>query len=246
MPDSASPSATAATHDFSDRLALVTGASRGLGYAVAEALAAAGAHVLLLGRTHGALEELYDSIVAKGGSATGVPMDITDFDALDRLGAQLAERYGKLDMLVGNAGVLGMLTPIAHIAPDDFDKAMAVNVTANARLIRAMEPLLMQSDAPRAVFVTSGAADKARPFWGTYATSKAALNALVKSWANEHENDKLRVNLLSPGPVRTAMRAQAMPGEDPQSLPAPSELAPLFLDLLAPQNTKTGEIVNFR
>lgn len=246
MPDSASPSATAATHDFSDRLALVTGASRGLGYAVAEALAAAGAHVLLLGRTQGALEELYDSIVAKGGSATGVPMDITDFDALDRLGAQLAERYGKLDMLVGNAGVLGTLTPIAHITPDDFDKVMAVNVTANARLIRAMEPLLMQSDAPRAVFVTSGAADKARPFWGTYATSKAALNALVKSWANEHENDKLRVNLLSPGPVRTAMRAQAMPGEDPQSLPAPSELAPLFLDLLAPQNTKTGEIVNFR
>lgn len=244
MPDSVSSSA--AHHDFSGRLALVTGASRGLGYAVAQALAAAGAHVLLLGRTQGALEALYDSIVEAGGTATGVPMDITDFDALDRLGGQLAERYGRLDMLVGNAGILGTLTPVAHVAPDDFEKAMAVNVTANARLIRAMDPLLMQSDAPRAVFVTSGAAEKARPFWSTYATSKAALNALVKSWANEHANDKLRVNLLSPGPVRTAMRAQAMPGEDPQTLPAPSELAPLFLKLLSPEYGETGEIVNFR
>ena len=232
--------------DFSGKLALVTGATRGLGYACAEALAKAGAHVLLIGRTQGALEELYDTISSAGGEATGVPLDLTDFDALDRLGATLAERWGKLDILVGNAGLLGPLTPTSHIAPDEFEKTMSVNVTANARLIRSMEPLLMQADAPRAVFVTSGAASKAPPFWGTYATSKAALNALVQSWAHEHENDKLRVNLLSPGPARTAMRAKAMPGEDPLSLPAPADIAPLFLKLLSPEFTQTGQIIRYQ
>ena len=231
---------------FDGKLALVTGATRGLGWAVAEALADEGAHVLMLGRTQGALEELYDIISAKGQEATGVPMDLTDGDALDRLGASLAERWGKLDLMVGNAGVLGPLTPVSHIAPDEMDKVLAVNVTANARLIRAMEPLLMQADAPRAVFTTSGAAQKCRPFWGAYSTGKAALDALVKSWAHEHENDKLRVNLLSPGPVRTAMRAQAMPGEDPETLPTPADVAPLFLELLSEDETRTGEIVDFK
>ena len=230
---------------FDGKLALVTGATRGLGWAVAEALAAAGAHVLMLGRTQGALEELYDIIKNAGGEATGVPMDVTDGDALDRLGASIAERWGKLDLLVGNAGVLGPLTPVSHIDPDDLAKVLAVNVTANARLIRAMEPLLLQAAHPRAVFTTSGAAQKCRPFWGAYSTGKAALDALVKSWAHEHENDALRVNLLSPGPVRTAMRAQAMPGEDPDTLPAPADIAPLFLELLSESETRTGEIVGF-
>ena len=230
---------------FDGKLALVTGAGRGIGWAVAEALAAQGAEVLLLARTQGALEELYDSISKAGGKAVGVPMDLTDYDAIDRLGASLAERYGKLDLLVGNAGVLGPLTPVSHIDPQEFDKAMALNVTANARLIRAMEPLLMQADAPRAVFTTSGAAQKCRPYWGAYSTSKAALDALVKSWAHEHENDALRVNLLSPGPVRTAMRAQAMPGEDPDTLPNPADVAPLFLELLSESEMRTGEIVGF-
>jgi NAD(P)-dependent dehydrogenase (short-subunit alcohol dehydrogenase family) len=230
---------------FDGKLALVTGAGRGIGWAVSQALAAEGAHVLLLARTQGALEELYDTITKAGGEATGVPMDITDYDAIDRLGASLAERYGKLDLLVGNAGVLGQLTPVAHIDPKEFDKAMAVNVTANARLIRSLEPLLMQADSPRAVFTTSGAAQKCGPFWGTYSTTKAALDALVKSWAHEHANDKLRANLLSPGPIKTAMRAQAMPGEDPETLPTPAELAPLFLELLSETQTRTGEIIDF-
>lgn len=235
---------------FDGKLALVTGATRGIGWAVAQALAAEGAHVLMLGRTQGALEELYDIISNAGGpnhqgGATGVPLDLTDGDALDRLGASIAERWGRLDMLVGNAGVLGPLTPVSHIDPDELAKVLAVNVTANARLIRAMEPLLMAAEAPRAVFTTSGAAQKCRPFWGAYSTGKAALDALVKSWAHEHENDALRVNLLSPGPIRTAMRAQAMPGEDPETLPSPADLAPLFLDLLSPDETRTGEIVAF-
>jgi NAD(P)-dependent dehydrogenase (short-subunit alcohol dehydrogenase family) len=236
---------------FDGKLALVTGATRGIGWAVAQALAAEGAHVLMLGRTQGALEELYDIISNAGGpnhqgGATGVPLDLSDGDALDRLGASIAERWGKLDMLVGNAGVLGPLTPVSHIDPDELAKVLAVNVTANARLIRAMEPLLMAAKAPRAVFTTSGAAQKCRPFWGAYSTGKAALDALVKSWAHEHENDSLRVNLLSPGPIRTAMRAQAMPGEDPETLPTPADLAPLFLDLLSPNETRTGEIVDFK
>ena len=230
---------------FDGKLALVTGATRGIGWAVAQALAAEGAHVLMLGRTRGALEELYDLITKADGEATGVPLDLTDGDALDRLGAYIAERWGKLDMLVGNAGVLGPLTPVSHIDPDELAKVLAVNVTANARLIRAMEPLLMQADAPRAVFTTSGAAQKCRPFWGAYSTGKAALDALVKSWAHEHENDALRINLLSPGPIRTAMRAQAMPGEDPDTLPSPADLAPLFLELLLETETRTGEIVAF-
>lgn len=231
---------------FDGKLALVTGATRGIGWAVAEALASAGAHVLMLGRTQGALEELYDIITANKGEATGVPMDLTDGEAIDRLGASIAERWGKLDLLVGNAGVLGPLTPVSHIAPEEMDKVLAINVTANARLIRAMEPLLMQADAPRAVFTTSGAAQKCRPFWGAYSTGKAALDALVKSWAHEHDKDKLRVNLVSPGPVRTAMRAQAMPGEDPETLPAPGALAPLFLELLSEGETRNGEIVDFK
>ncbi len=230
---------------FNEKIALVTGASRGLGAAVAQALAHAGAHVFLLGRTQGALENLYDKITQAGGKATGVPLDLTDYDAIDRLAASIFERWGKLDILIGNAGLLGPLAPAAHIPPQDFEMAFAVNVTANMRLIRAMDSLLLQAKTPRAVFVTSGAVQKNRPFWGTYTATKAALDALIKSWAAEHVNDKLRVNLLSPGPVATAMRAKAMPGEDPTTLPTPEDIAPLFLKLASHEFTETGKIINY-
>ncbi len=232
--------------DLSGKLAVVTGATRGIGYSVARALAKAGAHVVLIGRTQSALESLYDRITAAGGQATGVPLDLTDYEAIDRLGASIFERWGKLDILVGNAGLLGQLTPASHIAPEEFDKTFAVNVTANMRLIRSLEPLLLQAEAPRCLFVTSAAVTKNRPFWATYAASKAALNALVLSWAAEHNNRDFRINLLNPGPVRTQMRAKAMPGEDPDSLTRPDDLVPLFLELLSQEESRHGEIVDYR
>ena len=228
------------------RLALVTGASRGVGRAVALALAAQGDHVLLIGRDETSLTSVYDEISDAGGDATGVPLDVTDYAALDRLGAIIAEKWGRLDSLVGNAALLGPMSPVAHIAGEEFEKLMAVNVTANARLIQSMEPLLLASDSGRAVFVTSGVAESAKPFWGGYATSKAALNTLVRCWAHEQQGTNLKINLLSPGPVRTAMRAKAMPGENPDSLTRPEELAPLFLEMLSPDWTQTGQIIDFR
>ena len=181
-----------ATTTDSQRVALVTGASRGIGRAVALALAEQNIHILLLARTQGGLEEVYDEIVNAGGEATGVPMDLTDYEAIDRLGGVIAERWRKLDIFVGNAGILGPISPVAHMKPDEFEKTLAVNVTANARLIRALEPLLLASDNGRAVFLTSGAAYSTKPFWGAYSTSKAALDALVKSWANEQKNTSLK------------------------------------------------------
>ena len=228
----------------SQRVALVTGASRGIGRAVALALAEQNIHVLLLARTQGGLEDVYDEIVTADGEATGVPMDLTDYDAIDRLGGVIAERWGKLDIFIGNAGILGPISPVAHMTPDEFEKTLAVNVTANARLIRALEPLLLASDHGRAVFLTSGAAYSAKPFWGAYSTSKAALDALVKSWANEQKNTSLKVNLYSPGPVRTAMRAQAMPGENPSTLPTAEDVAPQIISLCAPDYQETGEIIS--
>ncbi|MEQ9144509.1 MAG: SDR family NAD(P)-dependent oxidoreductase [Parvibaculaceae bacterium] len=229
-----------------DRLALITGASRGIGRAVALSLAAEGAHVILVARTVGGLEDVDDEIQKAGGKATLVPLDLTDYDGLDRLGATIFERWGKLDILVGNAGILGPLTPVGHISPDEWDKVMAVNVTANWRLIRSLDPLLRRSDAGRAVFVTSGAAQKCRPYWGPYSATKAALNAIVKTWANETLKTDMKINLLSPGPVATKMRAKAMPGEDPETLTRPSDLAPLFLDLVSPECTRHGDIVSYQ
>jgi NAD(P)-dependent dehydrogenase (short-subunit alcohol dehydrogenase family) len=228
----------------SQRVALVTGASRGIGRAVALALAKQNIHVLLLARTQGGLEDVYDEIVAADGEATGVPMDLTNYDAIDRLGGVIAERWGKLDVFVGNAGILGPISPVAHMTPSEFEKTLAINVTSNARLIRALEPLLLASDAGRAVFLTSGAAYSAKPFWGAYSTSKAALDALVKSWANEQKNTSLKINLYSPGPVRTAMRAQAMPGENPSTLPTAEDVAPQIVSLCAPEYQQTGEIIS--
>jgi NAD(P)-dependent dehydrogenase (short-subunit alcohol dehydrogenase family) len=229
------------------RIAVITGASRGIGAAVARRFAAEGAQLLLIARTVGALEELDDAIRAAGGrQPVLVPHDLRDFDGLDRLGASINERFGKLDILVGNAGILGPLTPVGHIKPDIWQEVMDVNVTANYRLIRSLDPLLRRSDAGRAVFVTSGASHKASAYWGPYAVSKAALDMLVKTYAAEVTKTSVKANLLSPGPIRTMMRAAAFPGEDPSSLRAPDEIADLFVELASPACTKSGETVEAR
>lgn len=234
------------TNPLAGRIALVTGASRGIGREAAKALAAAGAHVIAVARTVGALEELDDEIKALGGTATLVPLDLRDFPALDRLGASIFERWGRLDAFLGNAGVLGTLTPLAHLDPKVFQEAMDVNVTANWRMIRSFDPLLRRSDAGRVVFVTSGVARKYTPFWGIYAASKAALESLALTYAAECEATAIRVNLFNPGPLRTAMRAKAMPGEDPATLKPPSAAVPALVELLSPSCTKNGELVNLR
>lgn len=230
------------TKELAGKVVLITGASRGIGYAAGIEAARRGAHVIAVARTVGGLEELDDAIQADGGSTTLVPLDLRDGDAIDRLGAAIFERWGRLDGLVANAGQLGVLSPVAHIKPDDFDKVLAVNVTANYRLLRSLDLLLRQSDAGRAVFVSSGAARSARPFWGLYAASKAALDALVKSYAGEVATTKVRANVFYPGIVRTAMRAKAMPGEDPNTLPMPAEIVPLLIDMLSPALTENGRL----
>ena len=228
------------------RIALVTGASRGIGRASALALAGAGAHVILVARTVGGLEEADDEIQKLGGTATLVPMNLRDGEAIDRLGASIFERWGRLDALLGNAGVLGQLTPLAHLEPKTFREVMEVNVTANWRLIRSLDPLLRLSDAGRVLFVTSGAARKHTAFWGAYAVSKAALESLALTYAAECEGSKVKVNLFNPGPVRTAMRKKAMPGEDPNSLPAPENLAPHIVEMLSPSYDRNETVINFR
>ncbi|WP_020398847.1 SDR family NAD(P)-dependent oxidoreductase [Kordiimonas gwangyangensis] len=229
------------------RRALVTGASRGIGKAVALALADAGADVIAVARarSQGALEDLDDQIRAKGQSCTLVPMDLKDFDAIDRLGGAIFERWGKLDILVGNAGVLGTISPLGHIGVKDWAELMDVNVTANWRLIRSMDPLLKQSDAGRAIFVTSGAAGKHKQHWGGYAVSKAALEELVLTYAAESKISGVKVNMVDPGPIATHMRAKAVPGEDPASLPKPADIAPLFVELASPTCEKSGERISF-
>src|ERR1700722_1109166 len=230
----------------SGRIVLVTGASRGIGRAAAIALGAAGAHVICIARTVGGLEDTDDAIVKAGGSATLVPLNLKDFAAIDRLGASIFERWGRLDGFLGNAGLLGALTPLAQLEPKIFAELVEVNITANWRLIRSLDPLLRQSEAGRALFVTSGAAHKHTPYWGGYAMSKAALESLALTYAAECEGTKVKVNLLNPGPIRTAMRAKAMPGEEPSSLKRPEEPAPLIVELLSPGNEKNGELVNFQ
>jgi len=234
------------TKKLEGRVALVTGASRGIGRAIALRLAREGTHVIATARTVGGLEELDDEIKAAGGSATLVPLDIKDFEGIDRLGTPIAERWGKLDILLGNAGTLGSLTPIQHLKPGTWDDLMAVNVTANYRLMRSLEPLIKASDAGRAVFITSGAARNARAYWGGYAVSKAALEALVNTWAAELETTSAQANLLNPGPIATRMRRQAMPGEDQAKLPTPEQLADAMLELCLPECTSNGATFDFK
>ena len=232
--------------DLSGRVALVTGASRGIGYFLAKELAAAGAHVIAVARTVGGLEELDDEIRAAGGEATLVPLDLTDMAGIDRLGGAIHERWGKLDILAANAGILGVIAPIGHVEAKVFDKVMAINVTGTWRLIRSVDPLLRLSDAGRAIIMSSGAAHSARAFWGPYAASKAAVEAMARSWADETKNLPLRINSVNPGATRTAMRAQAVPGEDPQTLPHPSEIARKIVALADPAMTQTGKIFEAR
>ncbi len=228
------------------RVALVTGASRGIGWAVAVALAKQGAHIIALARTSGALEELDDEIISVGGSATLVPLDLRDGEAYARLAASIEDKWGKLDILVANAGAFGVMSPLAHIQPKTWAEVMDVNLNASWMLVRALDPLLQKSDAGRVIFVTSGIADRPRANWGAYCVSKAALNALGLVYAAECQNTNVRVNLINPGAMRTAMRAQAYPGEDPNTLKHPSEIVPLFVELCDPACTRNGEIVHFQ
>jgi len=230
------------TRQLEGRVALVTGASRGLGRSAALALAKEGAHIIATARTEGGLTELDDEIKALGGTATLVPVDIKDLDAIDRLGLAIFERWKKLDILIGNAGVLGKLTPMPHVDQKTWDEVMAVNVTANYRLIRSLDPLLRQSDAGRAVFVTSGLAHKCWAYWGPYSISKAALEAMVKTYAAEIGTTALKVNSFSPGATRTNMRAKAMPGEDPETLPHPDEVAEQIVPMCLPSFTDNGGV----
>jgi NAD(P)-dependent dehydrogenase (short-subunit alcohol dehydrogenase family) len=231
---------------LADRIALVTGASRGIGRATALALARAGAHVVAVARTVGGLEELDDAIRALGGSATLVPLDLKDVLGIARLAAALDQRYRRLDVLVGNAGILGPLSPLDHVEPKAWDEVLAVNVTANWHLVRAMGPLLKLSTAGRVVFVTSGIVAHPRAYWGPYAISKAALEALARTYAAETVSTNVRVNLFNPGATRTRMRATAMPGEDPAALKAPEPVAEKILELCLPQFQDTGKLYDFR
>lgn len=232
--------------DHSDRIVLVTGASRGIGYAAAKHLAAAGAHVIAIARTQGGLEDLDDEIKAAGGHCTLVPMDLKDGDSIDRLGKALHERFGKLDGLLMNAGQLGDITPLPHIKPADWDSIISVNLTANYRLIRALDPLLRASNAGRIVAVTSSVAQSHLAYWGTYAISKAGLEAMANIYSKETEITNVRVNIYDPGGTRTAMRARAVPGEDASVLPDPADHWPNLSKLLSADFTKTGTLTRFK
>lgn len=226
-----------------DRVALITGASRGIGAAVAKRFAAEGAHVVLVARTVGGLEEVDDEIKALGGSATLVPCDITDFDRLDNFGPPLLERFGRLDIFVGNAAILGTMTPLVQYDAKAWQEVFDVNVHANWRLMRVVEPLLRLSDAGRAILVSSAAASHPKAYWGAYAVTKSALETMTKVWAAELANTSVRVNLLNPGATRTQMRAMAFPGEDPLSLKTPDALTDTFLELASPDCQRHGEMI---
>ena len=228
---------------LSGKIALITGASRGIGAAVAERFASEGAHLVLAARTIGGLEEVDDAVRAAGGSATLVPVDLRDFVKIDELAAALFERWGRLDILVGNAAEFGVFSPLGHIDPATWAEVMDLNLTANWRLIRAMDPLLRAAPAGRAIFVTSGVARGVHPYWGPYAISKAGIEMLVKIYAGEITKTRVRANLIDPGIVRTRLRARAFPGEDPRRLPPPESVADAFLTLALPECTRNDDVV---
>jgi len=231
---------------LSGRVTLVTGASRGIGYTAALALAEAGSHIIAIARTQGGLEELDDTIRSQGGDCTLVPMDLKNHDGIDQLGGIINERWGQLDGLFANAAILGEITLAAHTTPKTWDDVIATNLTANVRLIRSLDPLLKKSDSGRALFQTSGVAHSRRAYWSAYAASKAGLEAFVQCYAKEAESSNLRVNLINPGATRTAMRAKAMPGEDANTLPNPSDISPLIVEMLSPEYKANDTIVSFR
>ena len=231
---------------LSDRIALVTGASRGIGAALALELAASGAHVVAVARTVGGLEELDDKIKQAGGSATLVPLDMKDMDGIARLALALHERYGRLDVMVGNAGILGTLSPLGHVEPKDFDNLFAVNVTANWQLIRTMDPLLKAAPAGRAVFMTSGLSWMGKAYTGVYGATKAALDALVRTYAAETATTNVKVNAFNPGPTRTRMYASGWPGADQSTLTPPEDIAKAVLPLCLPDCAVSGQVYDYR
>jgi NAD(P)-dependent dehydrogenase (short-subunit alcohol dehydrogenase family) len=224
-------------------VALVTGASRGIGAATAVELARLGAHVVITARTQGGLEETDDEIRALGGTATLLPLDLAETEQVDTIGPSLYQRFGRLDVLVHNAGALGKLTPVPHILPHDWADVITVNLTAALQLIRSCDPLLRNAPAGRAVFVTTVRARAPKAYWGAYGATKAAMEHLVLTWADEVKTTRLRVNLFSPGPVATRMRSQAMPGENPSTLPKPSDVAPRLAALCCPEEQRHGALV---
>jgi len=229
--------------DLNGQVALVTGASRGIGAAVAVELARRGAHVVITARTPGGLDATDDAIRAIGGKATLLPLDLMEGEQVDAIGPSLHARFGRLDILVSNAGALGKLTPVGHIFAKDWATVVGVNLTATLHLIRSCGPLLVAAPAGRAVFLTTGRVAHPKAYWGAYGATKAAMEHLVLTWADESRTTNLRINLFDPGVVRTAMRAEAMPGEDPLSLPPPEHVAPMIADLCSPDETRQGEII---
>jgi len=235
---------TSRAKPLQNRNALITGPTRGIGRAVALELARNGAHIIALARVTGALEELYDEIRDAGGTSTLINLDLENANDIDALGPSLLQRWDHLDIFIANAGILGPLTPLSHLKSEDWDQVMAINLSANWRLIRTLDPLLQRSDAARVIFVSSSASTGKYAYWGPYAISKAGLETLARTYANEVETTTMRVNIINPGPIATGMRAQAFPGEDPKTLTQPEAIAPLFLELSSPSCQTNGKLYN--